>query len=349
LVTNLSTNLQKAWLQRGLLARILWPLGQLHAGAVAIRQWLYRMNILEGWRASVPVVIVGNVVVGGAGKTPLVIALVKHLQARGLRPGVVSRGYGRQSDTCCEVFPNSPAKLCGDEPLLVRQVTGAPVFVARRRVDAVLALLAAHPATDVIIGDDGLQHFALKRDLGIAVFDERGVGNGWLLPAGPLREKWPQSSAPVDLVLHTGAAAAFAGYRSSRTLATEAVAANGRRVSLDSLRGEALLAVAGIANPEAFFFMLRQCGLTLARTVALPDHASFESAPPWSAGQRVLCTEKDAVKLFARYPQLGLQLLAVPLVFAPEPAFWEAFDARLAPLLAPTCSLLLSQHGHETS
>ncbi len=346
----LQRTLQNAWTRRGPLACLLWPLAQLHAGAVVLRRWLYQQGILKSWRADVPVIVIGNVVAGGAGKTPLVMALVKHLQAAGRQPGVVSRGYGRQNDNCLEVFSGVPASRCGDEPLLIKKSTGVPVFVARRRMDAVRALLAAYPQTDVILCDDGLQHHALQRDLNIAVFDERGIGNGWLLPAGPLREPWPLTDkskqrpgphavAPIDLLLHTGQTAAFAGFQSRRALADNAVAVDGTQVPLDSLKGEALVAVAAIANPEAFFSMLRQRGLTLVRCVPLPDHASFDdkvdSDALWASGQRLLCTEKDAVKLFARYPDAGQQLLAVPLVFTPEPGFLHAFDARLNALLPP--------------
>ena len=341
----LTRTLQQAWLRRGPLACLLWPLSLVYGLAIAVRRGLYLRGLLASDSAPVPVLVVGNLVAGGAGKTPLVMALVRHLQARGRQPGVVSRGYGRQSEQCLEVLPDMPASLCGDEPLLIRQSTGAPVFVARRRIDAVHALLAAHPQTDLVICDDGLQHYALRRDLNIAVFDDRGIGNGWLLPAGPLREVWPQphrpapepgprAVAPVDLLLHTGQQPAFAGFQSSRALAEEAIAADGTRVPLASLRGEPLMAVAAIANPETFFAMLRQRGLTLVTSVALPDHDSFEGEPFWDQQQRLLCTEKDAVKLFARYPDAGLRLLAVPLVFLPEPGFLQALDEALGPLLS---------------
>lgn len=341
----LTRTLQQAWLRRGPLACLLWPLSLVYGLAIAVRRGLYLRGLLASDSAPVPVLVVGNLVAGGAGKTPLVMALVRHLQARGRQPGVVSRGYGRQSEQCLEVLPDMPASLCGDEPLLIRQSTGAPVFVARRRIDAVHALLAAHPQTDLVICDDGLQHYALRRDLNIAVFDDRGIGNGWLLPAGPLREVWPQphrpapepgprAVAPADLLLHTGQQPAFAGFQSSRSLAEEAIAADGTRVPLASLRGEPLMAVAAIANPETFFAMLRQRGLTLVTSVALPDHDSFEGEPFWDQQQRLLCTEKDAVKLFARYPDAGLRLLAVPLVFLPEPGFLQALDEALGPLLS---------------
>ncbi len=352
----LSQTLQRAWMKRGWLARLLWPLSQLYGALIGIRRWLFEHHWLSAYTADVPVVVVGNLVAGGAGKTPLVMAIVQHLQAAGRRPGVVSRGYGRLDQTCLEVLPHMPVRLCGDEPLLIKQRTGAPVFVARRRSDALQALLAAHPDTDLVICDDGLQHYALRRDLNIAVFDDRGLGNGWLLPAGPLREVWPQpqhpltakgpqSLAPVHLLLHTGRQPAFAGFQSSRSLAHEAVAADGTRVPLQSLQGEDLTALAAIANPGAFFDMLRQQGLRLTRTLALPDHEALSGVSIWDQRQRLLCTEKDAVKLFAHYPQAGLMLLAVPLVFTPEPDFFQALDERLHPLL----STLPSSHGHQTS
>ena len=352
----LTQTLQRAWMERGWLARLLWPLSRLYGALFVVRRWLFEHHWLRSYAANVPVVVVGNLVAGGAGKTPLVMAMVQHLQAAGRRPGVVSRGYGRLVQTCLEVLPELSAELCGDEPLLIKQRTGAPVFVARRRGDALQALLGAYPDTDLVICDDGLQHYALRRDLNIAVFDDRGIGNGWLLPAGPLREVWPQprkplqtrgpqSVAPVHLLLHTGRQPAFAGFQSSRSLAQEALAADGSRVPLQSLQGEDLTAVAAIANPDVFFDMLRQQGLTLNRTLALPDHDAMSGAPIWDQRQRLLCTEKDAVKLFALYPQAGLMLLAVPLVFTPEPDFFKALDERLRPLLSP----LPSSHGHQTS
>jgi tetraacyldisaccharide 4'-kinase len=342
--------LQRAWLQRGPLACLLWPASLLFGALGAVRRSLYRAKVLRSTKMPVPVVMVGNVVAGGAGKTPTVIALVQHLQAAGIRAGVVSRGYGRSGDGCLEVLPDTPPELSGDEPALIRRATRSPVFVAARRADAAQALLAAHPATQLIICDDGLQHYALQRDIEIAVFDDRGAGNGWLLPAGPLREPWPErlqrgagpNGRGIDLVLHTGALAAFAGFRSTRRLADHALRADGSRVALDSLAGARLIALAGIAAPQAFFDMLKARGLPLAETRALPDHYDFDSYPRASdMGYSLICTEKDAVKLFPR--QAGA--LAVPLVFEPEPAFFAAFDALLAPLLSP----LPSPHGHQTA
>lgn len=342
--------LQRAWLRRGLLAWLLWPVALLFGLLVRLRRSLYRTGVLRSEKMPVPVVVVGNVVAGGAGKTPTVIALVQHLQAAGIRAGVVSRGYGRSDSGCIEVLPTTPPEQSGDEPALIRRATQAPVFVAARRIDAARALLAAHPSTQVIVCDDGLQHYALQRDIEIAVFDERGAGNGWVLPAGPLREPWPErlqrGAGPdgrgIDLVLHTGAVPAFDGFSSTRRLADHALRADGSRVALSSLAGTALIALAGIAKPQAFFDMLKARGVTLADTRALPDHYDFDSYPrPSDRGYTLICTEKDAVKLFPRQPDA----LAVPLLFEPEPAFFAAFDALLARRLSP----LPSPHGHQTA
>jgi tetraacyldisaccharide 4'-kinase len=337
--------LQKAWLSRGTLACLLWPLAQCYGLVVRLRRVLYRRGVLGSERFRVPVVVVGNVVAGGAGKTPLVIALVRHLQAQQIAVGVVSRGYGRSASNCIEVTPTAPPAQTGDEPALIHRLTGVPVFVANKRTDALKALLATHPETTVALCDDGLQHYALQRDIEIAAFDDRGTGNGWLLPAGPLREPWPERKRQgLDMVLHTGQHPAFEGFKSSRQLSEDAWSPNGQKAALDGLRGRPVTALAGIANPQAFFGMLRDRGLMLEATIALPDHHVFSDADLAGLGGRtVLCTEKDAVKLFVLPAAAGLDLLAVPLVFSPEPAFFAAFDALLAPKLSP----LPSKHGHQ--
>ncbi len=205
--------LQRAWLHRGLLACLLWPFSLLYRAIAALRRLAYRRGWKTAHSVGVPVIVVGNVVAGGAGKTPVVMAVVRHLQARGLAVGVVSRGYGRRTQDGREVRAESDPRDVGDEPLLVQRTTGAPVVVDRDRVAAARRLLAAHPEVRVIVSDDGLQHLALGRDVEICVFDDRGVGNGWLLPAGPLREPWPRA---CDLVLHTGDRPAFAGFAARR-------------------------------------------------------------------------------------------------------------------------------------
>jgi len=338
--------LSGAWRTRGWLACLLWPVAQVHTVLVKFRRTLYRRGMLRSRRFNIPVIVVGNVVAGGAGKTPLVMALVRHLQVQGLHVGVVSRGYGRVGRQSLEVRHDTPIDESGDEPALIQRATGAPVFVADRRIDALSDLLAAYPNISVVVCDDGLQHYALQRDIEVAVFDDRGAGNGWLLPAGPLREPWPERMGQgIDLVLHTGQKAAFEGYVSRRQLAEHAVAADGNRLTLTSLRHQPLVALAGIANPQSFFDMLGARGLTLEKTIALSDHHDFKANDlNGLSGRTVLCTEKDAVKLFALPAPSGIRLLAVPLEFSPEPAFFDALDALLAPLLSP----LPSSHGHQT-
>lgn len=339
--------LQKAWLCRGWLAWILWPVAQIYGLLVSARRQLYRVGFFKSERFPVAVVVVGNVVAGGAGKTPLVIALATHLQARGHPVGVVSRGHGRSGGDTLEVGTDTPVDMSGDEPALIKLASAAPVFVAIKRADAVRALLAVYPHTAVVLCDDGLQHYALQRDIEIAAFDDRGIGNGWLLPAGPLREPWPQRlGCGLDFVLHTGQAPAFEGFSSTRRLADYAIDGNGNRIALASLKAGSVTAVAAIAEPEAFFNMLRQRGITLQKTIALSDHHDFNDFDFSSlAGQTVLCTEKDAVKLFSRPESATTKLLAVPLEFSPEPAFLAALDARLAQVI----SQLPSRHGHQTS
>ena len=342
--------LTRAWTHRGWLAWLLWPISLLYGVLVKLRRSLYQAGIFKSERVPVPVIVVGNVVAGGAGKTPVVMMLVRHLQAHGLQVGVISRGYGRQTHDCREVCSDSAITDVGDEPALIQRSTAAPVFVANRRIDAARALLARYPQTQIIVCDDGLQHLGLQRDLEICVFDERGVGNGFLLPAGPLREPWPRA---VDLVLHTGTPPAFAGLCAQRTLSRYAIKADGSQQALGDLAGPAclcnkpLLALAAIAKPEDFFAMLRAQGLTLARTLALPDHYDFDS---WLRndyeGYTLICTEKDAVKLWPLEPDA----LAVPLVVTPEPAFLAQLDARLDRLLQTDPSPTLSSaHGHTTT
>lgn len=335
------------WSSRSALAVLLWPISLLYGALGAMRRGLYRTHLLKTHRLPVPVVVVGNVVVGGAGKTPTVIAMVQHLQAQGWHPGVVSRGYGRSSQAAkavLEVLDDTAALSSGDEPLLIRRTTQIPVFVSARRVDAARALLAAHPAVNLLLCDDGLQHHALGRDLSVVVFDDRGTGNGWQLPAGLLREPWPpaeHSPFRPDLQLHQRRAdagepvpAPVAGppaYTATRRLADQAVGAQGQRLALSALSERSVVAVAGIARPDVFFDMLRARGLRLSRTVALPDHAkaSDYAALHFAATDTVVCTEKDAVKLFAQLAP-GVEVWAVPLEMTPEPAFWTAFDALLA-------------------
>ena len=336
-----------AWTDRGLMAWALWPVSLLFGALAALRRSLYQFGLFGTHKAPVPVIVVGNVVAGGSGKTPVVIALVRHLQVRGLQVGVISRGYGRSADDCREVHVDSRIADVGDEPMLIKRRTSANVFVATRRLDAATSLMRQHPEIQAIVCDDGLQHLELQRDIEICVFDDRGIGNGFLLPAGPLRERWPRT---VDLVLNTGTHPAVAGFRAERALASHAKRSDGSRVELADLAhfgARPLLAVAAIAKPEDFFSMLRAAGLPLSRTISLPDHFDFAE---WSKQAckdfTVLCTEKDAAKLWQKEPDA----LAIPLLYTPEPAFIAQFDKLLSDaLLSRSRSTLSSRHGHTTS
>jgi tetraacyldisaccharide 4'-kinase len=340
--------LQRSWLSRDWLAIALYDVSLLYRAAVAVRRWLYARGVFESEKIGVPVVIVGNVVAGGAGKTPVVIEVVRYLQAQGWRPGVVSRGYGRtplpqdvNDSGFVHVTATTPAAQAGDEPALIHHTTHAPVCVGRDRARAAQALLAAHPSVNVIISDDGLQHLALRRDIEICVFDQRNVGNGWLLPAGPLREAWPRK---VDFVLHTTnipptsqQLTGVSCHRITRQLAPYALRADGSQVPLVDLQNhndvKPLYALAAIAQPEVFFTMLRGAGLTLAQTEALPDHYNFDSyISSKYLDYTLICTEKDALKLWQHCPDA----LAVPLQVNLPAQFTSALLEKLSSLTPST-------------
>ncbi len=283
----------------GLLALALRPLAALY-GWLAARQRQRTVAV----RAPVPVLVVGNLVVGGAGKTPTVIAIVQALLAAGRRPGVLSRGHGRRDAQTRAVAPEDSPARAGDEPLLIRRRTGVPVYVGRDRVAAAAQLCAAHPDVDVLVCDDGLQHHRLARQAELVVFDERGTGNGLLLPAGPLREPMPARPTPARQVLYTGGVAStpLPGMLARRhlgrawPLAAWHAGDDTGAVPLQALRGRLLVAAAGLAAPEKFFGMLEAEGLSLQR-LPLPDHHDY-AALPWPAGTpEVVVTEKDAIKL----------------------------------------------------
>ena len=339
----LESALRQAWTKRGPLARLLYPASLMYQALLALRQRVAP----AATRLPVPVVVVGNVVVGGAGKTPTTIAIVRHLQTQGWRPGVVSRGFGGRHTGVLAVDAHSRATECGDEPLLIHRATGVPVCVARQRAAAGQVLLAAHPEVNLIMCDDGLQHLALARDLEVVVFDDRGLGNGWCLPAGLLREPWPRRGASTGtggaLVLHQQRIPATPfcpGFVAQRALADAALDAAGAAIPLAELVNTPLVALAGIARPEVFFDMLAERGLLLTQTWALPDHADLSALWPslqtqCPPGATVLCTEKDAVKLWPLLDGDSPRVLAVPLAVRLEPAFFKTLDAQLSLIHGP--------------
>jgi tetraacyldisaccharide 4'-kinase len=300
--SSLESTLTRAWLRRGALACALWPLSLLFRALAAARARLYRAGILASERLPVPVIVVGNIFIGGTGKTPLTIWLAEALRAAGFTPGVISRGHGSDGAAPRPVTPDSSAREVGDEPLLIARRSGCPVMVGRARAAAGRALLAAHPQVDVLIADDGLQHYALARDIEIVLFDGRGVGNGWLLPAGPLREPparrrdFTVVNAP-ELTPQLAVAVGGAPFRMQLGGGyAERLAQPDQRLPLASLAGRRIVAAAGIGNPGRFFAMLRSAGLTIEE-LALPDHHDFLDDPFARVdAELILITEKDAVK-----------------------------------------------------
>lgn len=319
-------------------ARLLQPLSWLYGALSAAHRWLYRMGICQAQHAPVPVLVVGNLVAGGAGKTPTVMALVDLLRQQGWTPGVISRGHGRSGRGVEAVSRQRSAADVGDEPLLIHLRTGAPVVVGADRAAAARALCRAHPEVDLLIADDGLQHHRLHHDMAVLVFDERGAGNGLLLPAGPLRQHQPQRLPPHQLVLYNAARAStpLPGLTGQRRLQGVQPLADwwaGRPLPTDGgwprLQGLPLLAAAGLARPEPFFAMLEAQGLQIQRR-PLSDHHRFDPLA-WPADTPdVIVTEKDAVKLPPE--RMGrTRVWVARLDFQPEPAFADALRALCAP------------------
>lgn len=276
--------------------RGLWllPFSWLFAGIAAIRRALYASGALRSYRSPRLVVIVGNLTAGGAGKTPFVAWLAGELARRGLAVGIALRGYGGTQGGARRVGDADAATDAGDEAVMLRRRLGMPVAIAARRAEAVRLL---EPDCEVIVCDDGLQHYALGRDVEIAVIDGmRGFGNGLRLPAGPLREPVSRLDA-VDAVVVNGEGTARAGAVRMRLVPVAVVALEGgSRRPLADFAGRAVVAAAAIGNPGRFFAMLREHGLVVEAR-ALPDHARFTPELAGAGrGKPVLLTEKDAVK-----------------------------------------------------
>jgi tetraacyldisaccharide 4'-kinase len=322
--------------QPDLLARALQPLSWLYGGAAAVHRALYAHGLRMRAQAPRPVIVVGNLVAGGAGKTPTVIALVGLLRQLGHTPGVVSRGYGRSDHAAQLVDALSTAAQLGDEPLLIHLRTRAPVAVAARRIDAARLLCHACPEVNLLVADDGLQHHALARDAQVMVFDERGAGNGLLLPAGPLREPLPTRVPAHTLGLYNAPRPStplpgFVAVRSLRGLVELAHWWQGKPADAEhwqTLRGRKVVACAGTAVPERFFAMLLAQGLTI-EPMALPDHADYARLPWHDNTSDVVITEKDAVKIRPERMPHTTRVWVAPLDFALDPAIGAALTGWL--------------------
>lgn len=290
---------ERQWQTRGWAQCLLLPLAWLFALLALIRRFCYKFGLFSSQALPVPVIVVGNISVGGVGKTPLVIYLAQQLKGAGYSPGILSRGYGGQQ--AGEVMPDSLPQVFGDEPVLIARRTGCPVWVNASRVAAGFALLNKHPQVNVIICDDGLQHYALQRNIEIAVVQRPlGLGNGRLLPAGPLREPLKRLQR-VDIVVETGQLPVTSSHSPSYQLqlkpgAWTAVSDFTRETSTQTLCNQPLVAMAGIGHPQRFFDLLQNLGLQ-AEQRALADHHAYTLANFDSLhGKTVLMTEKDAVK-----------------------------------------------------
>jgi tetraacyldisaccharide 4'-kinase len=288
--------LLRLWYGDSRLASLLLPFSGVFCALVQLRRAAFRAGLLGSRRLRARVIVVGNITVGGTGKTPLVLALSGRLRDAGFRVGILSRGYrGRGTTWPVRVSAASDPDQVGDEPVLLARNSGAPVYAGPDRVAAGRALLASTPC-DVLICDDGLQHYALHRDLEIAVVDAgRGYGNGHCLPAGPLREPLSRLQT-VDALVHVGTPTPGAfGMQIQVQSATRLCDAADTR-PLASFRGETVYAVAGIGDPQRFFAALRGAGLDIEAR-SFPDHHRFQPADLAFAECRpVLMTEKDAVK-----------------------------------------------------
>ena len=285
----------KFWSRRGLLAWLLWPVSLFFGIAVCSRRILYGVRLLKSAHPGIPVIVVGNLTVGGSGKTPLVLWIAEFLRGQGWSPGIVSRGYGAAVNEPRAATVASEAREVGDEPIVLSRRSGCPVWVGPDRVQVAALLRAAHKDVDVLVLDDGLQHYAIRRDLEIAVVDGRGFGNGFLLPAGPLREPKSRLRSVHAVVSHEspikGYAMKLEGHQVHRM-----TDARERRV-LESFAGQKVHAVAGIGDPNRFFLHLAAAGIKLLPH-PFPDHHAFAPRDLEFGDQLpVMLTEKDAVKL----------------------------------------------------
>jgi tetraacyldisaccharide 4'-kinase len=297
-MTLLKELIQDAWQRKNsFFYLILVPLSWFFALVTALRRLAYRYGLLKSYALPVPVIIVGNINVGGSGKTPVVIWLVEQLKNNGYHPAVISRGYGGSARLPTQVTLDVSASTVGDEPVLIASRCDCPVWVGANRVDVGMALLKAHPECNVIISDDGLQHYLLKRNVEIAVVDaDGGDESAYLLPAGPLREPLSRLKT-VDIIINNGEKIADSAFQ-MQTAGEQfynLLNANVTATAADFKR-KTIKAMAGIGKPERFYNQLCDLGLTFTSVTFDDHHAYTEKEVAEIESDILVMTEKDAVK-----------------------------------------------------
>ncbi|MDR2365086.1 MAG: tetraacyldisaccharide 4'-kinase [Zoogloeaceae bacterium] len=336
----LSVWLTRRWQRRKLAFALLplAPLAFLFACLAALRRALYRVGWLSSVTLPVPVIVVGSLTVGGAGKTPLTLCIAQFLQASGFCPGILSRGYGcvRGAAAPRPVFPHSDPAEVGDEPVLLALRGKMPVWVGRDRAATGAALLENCPGVNVLICDDGLQHLRLRRDVEIAVFDGCGAGNGHLLPLGPLREPLSRL-AGTDALVFNGAPDARVSRAGGASFDMRLLPGMFYRLdkpeircAAEALAPKTLRALAGIGHPERFFRTLEQMGLKFSAHV-FPDHHAYRSGDlTFLPGEALLMTEKDGVKCarFCAHPGMP-EIWALPVTAELPPTFFNLLLEKL--------------------
>lgn len=315
----------KHWYRRGAIAWLLWPASVVFGFLVFLRRVLYRVRVLGDSHPGIPVIVVGNLTAGGTGKTPLVLWIAEFLKGKGWSPAIVSRGYGGAGDAPRAATIASEPEEAGDEAIVLARRSGCPVWVGADRAKVIATLRLRHPEVDVVILDDGLQHYRLRRDVEIAVVDARGFGNGFLLPAGPLREPAGRLSSVDAVVSHDNPG--LQGFRMSLegSLLHRMTDARDRRPA-QSFGQQKVHAVAGIGNPSRFFLHLGKLGLRVMPH-PFPDHHRFVPEDlAFADDAEVLMTEKDAVKL-RRYARANWWVLPVSAQL--DPAFGDWLLGKL--------------------
>jgi tetraacyldisaccharide 4'-kinase len=319
----------KHWYRRGAVAWLLWPASLVFRFVVFFRRLFFKIRLLRSEHPGIPVIVVGNLVTGGSGKTPLVLWIAEFLRSKGWRPAIVSRGYGAAQTAPRAATIASEAAQVGDEPVILSRRSGCPVWVGADRVAVIRALRAQHEDVNVVILDDGLQHYRLRRDVEIAVVDGRGFGNAFLLPAGPLRE--PRSRLKsVDAVVSHGASSPGGFKMTLEGDTLHRMTDSRERQSAKSFAGRKVHAVAGIGNPNRFFLHLAKLGLK-PTPHPFPDHHPFtprdlEFGEEGETRSPVVMTEKDAVKL--RHAAKD-HWWVLPVTARLEPAFGDWLLAKL--------------------